>query len=150
MGTGEEALATTVDQNTWTDTSTQIGEQYTYRVQSLMKAGENREAESDLSAPVEIVPKDIFPPAMPAGLRALPSTNSIELSWDRNTEPDLAGYRVYRAEPGGTFTKIAETMLPAYSDHDVQPGKHYQYQVSAFDSAGNESPRSAPVDAILE
>ena len=40
--------------------------------------------------------KDEFPPAVPAGLVAISGTRSVELSWDRVADSDLAGYRVYR------------------------------------------------------
>ena len=102
--------------------------------------------ESDLSEPVTKIPADEFPPAAPAGLTAVPTTTSIELAWDRDTEPDLAGYRVYRAAPGGEFEKIGETAeAPSYSDKQVESGKQYRYAVSAFDKAGNESKRSVEI-----
>jgi hypothetical protein len=144
------APVATVTQQEWTDPATDYGVEYTYIVQGLVDLGNNREAESDQSAPYAITPVDQFPPAAPAGLRASAAPNSIEVAWDRNTEPDLAGYRLYRAAPGADFEKIADSQVPAYSDHNVEPGKSYRYAVSAIDNAGNESPRSAAVDAGLQ
>jgi fibronectin type 3 domain-containing protein len=98
---------------------------------------------------VAITPVDRFPPAAPVGLRAAVAPNSIELVWDRNTETDMATYRVYRASPGGEFARIAEiSLIPSYSDHSIEHGKTYRYAVGAVDNAGNESPRSAPVEAM--
>ena len=86
----------------WVDTQTRYGETYEYSVQSLVTADGAR-AESALSDPVSIVPVDRFPPAVPTGLTALAGPSSIELSWDPNTEPDFAGYFVYRAASGGAL-----------------------------------------------
>ena len=84
---------------------------------------------------------------MPAGLTAVPTATSIELTWDRDTEPDLAGYRIYRAAPGGEFVKIGETAeAPSYGDKQVEAGKQYRYKISAFDKAGNESKQSAEIE----
>jgi fibronectin type 3 domain-containing protein len=84
---------------------------------------------------------------VPGGLHAAAAPNSIELAWERNTEPDLAGYRLYRAAADGAFEKIAEvSQVPSYSDHKVEHGKTYRYAVSAVDQSGNESARSAVVE----
>ena len=115
-----------------------------------MNLGQNREAQSELSAVAEITPEDRFPPATPTGLRAAASPNSVELSWDANTETDLAGYRLYRSVPGGPIEKIADLAVPAYSDHKVEHEKTYHYEVSAVDRVGNESPHSAPVEVALQ
>ncbi|HJZ96915.1 MAG TPA: hypothetical protein VKE70_10450, partial [Candidatus Solibacter sp.] len=73
---------------------------------------------------------------------------SNELSWDPNTEPDLAGYRVYRAIGGGQFEKLADlSPVPAYSDKAIQKGVEYRYAVTALDRAGNESQKSTPATA---
>jgi fibronectin type 3 domain-containing protein len=128
------------------DRATEYGKEYHYLVQAIAKTGTG-EVESDLSIEAIITPRDTFPPAIPAGLSAVPATNSIELGWERATDPDLAGYRVYRALPGGDFEKIAETPeTPSYSDRQIESGKQYRYAVSAFDKSGNESNRSDPIE----
>jgi cellulose 1,4-beta-cellobiosidase len=88
---------------------------------------------------------DTFAPEVPAGVTAVPGTRSIELVWDRNTEKDFAGYRIYR-----DGKKVADGVTaPSFSDRDVQAKTRYQYQVSAADNAGNESARSAAVEATI-
>jgi len=140
----------TVTGHDWVDPLSEFAKTYSYELQALVNIGNGNEAESELTAPVTITPLDTFPPAMPVGLRGAASPNSIELAWDRNTDPDLAAYRIYRAEGSGAFTKIAEgSQIPTYSDHAIEHGKTYRYAVSAVDQAGNESARSEPVEVAV-
>jgi hypothetical protein len=141
-----------VQQSGWTDHTSEFDKPYTYIVQRIVKLGIHKEAESDPSDPSEpAIPKDEFAPAAPTGLRASPAAGSVELSWDRNLEPDLAGYRLYRAVPGGKFEKIADlSQVPSYSDRAVESGKQYRYVVTAFDKSANESGQSAVAEATLQ
>ena len=87
--------------------------------------------------PETITPIDIFPPAVPSGLTASVGIGAVELAWNRNTEADFKEYRVLRSEEGGPFVEIARGLdAPVYSDHAVQSGKHYRYQVLAVDQNG--------------
>ena len=132
------------------DATAEFGKTYAYLVQSFADLGDHREAQGDLSDAAVLLYKDTFPPAAPADVRATSSAASVELSWDANSEPDIAGYRVYRSADGGAFTKIADVSeIPAYSDRDVQRGKTYRYSVTAIDKDGNESDKSPPVEATL-
>ena len=93
---------------------------------------------------------DTFPPATPSGLRVAAAPGSIEISWDRNSEPDLAGYRVFRGTGAGPLEKLADVgQIPSYSDRNVERGKTYRYAVSAFDRAGNESRQTPVMEAML-
>ena len=121
------------------DTPVDNGTHYQYFVQAI--ASESQQ--SDVAGPFEIVPEHVFPPAVPAGLTAVPGVNSIELAWERNTESDFKGYNVYRSTEGGPFVKIADLITaPTYSDHQVEAGKKYRYAISAVDLTGLESMRS--------
>jgi len=156
--TGDFALVATVQQPQWTDAAAEAGNPYTYVVQTIValgnnpgnNVGTNKEAQSDLSEEVTITPVDTFAPAVPSGLTPSAATNSIELLWERNTEPDLAGYRIYRAAGGGPFEKLADvSQIPSYSDRKVEHGKTYRYAVSAVDQTGNESARTQAVEVGL-
>src|SRR5260370_21138576 len=106
-------------------------------MQSIVDLGNSKQAESDLSAEASVVPRDIFPPVAPKGVQASNAPNSIELSWERNTEEDLNGYRVYRAEGNGALEKIADvSVVPSYSDRKVEHGKTYRYAITAVEQPG--------------
>lgn len=106
------------------------------------------EVEGEDAPVVPVFAKDIFPPAVPSGLQAVFSGVSqqsfIDLTWTSNTEPDLAGYNVYRRTEGQTGVKINSDLVktPAFRDTAVQAGTTYFYSVSAVDLRGNESARS--------
>jgi hypothetical protein len=149
-GEGFAELATTTAPE-YLDASAEFGKTYAYQVLAFAAVAPQKEAQSDLSDEKTILYKDEFPPAAPAGLIATPSPASVELSWNSNTEPDLAGYRVYRSTDNGALEKVADVNeIPAYSDHAVERGKTYRYTVTAMDKAGNESGRSATVSAALQ
>ena len=142
----EFARVGTADKPEWLDKATQYGKTYHFVVQTVVKAGAG-EAESELSAETALTPEDRFPPAVPTGLKAAASASGIELLWDRGTDADVAGYRVYRAVAGGAFERIADTQpAPTFSDRKVQPGAAYRYAVTAVDTRGNESAQSAQVE----
>lgn len=101
------------------------------------------------SAPVEVPAHDIFPPAVPTGVQAVYSgvtqSPSIDLTWDPDTDRDLAGYFVYRRATNDTSAvKLNDAPLPApaFSDTKITAGTTYFYSVSAIDVRGNESQRS--------
>jgi hypothetical protein len=126
------------------DGTIEFGKTYRYMVQSVEKTGA-KYAESERSVEIAFQPTDKFAPAVPAGLMAVPGTRTIELVWQRNTEKDFAGYRIYR-----DGKKVSEGQsAPAFSDRDVKAGTTYRYQVSAVDTAGNESPLSGTVEAAV-
>jgi fibronectin type 3 domain-containing protein len=134
------------DKPEFIDTTTEYGKQYEYSVRAVLKAG-GGEAESEMSSVAAISPVDRFAPGTPTGLTALAATDSIELAWDPSPEADLRGYRLYRADPHGDFSVVAEIEgTPAYSDRKIEQGKKYRYAVAAVDQLNNESPRSDPVE----
>jgi fibronectin type 3 domain-containing protein len=149
-GSDRFALVANAPQPSWTDSGAEFGKHYVYQVQAVVKLPNNTEAESEVSEEAGITPEDRFPPAVPGGLNAATAPNSIELSWEADTEPDLAGYRVYRSTGDGPFEKMGDMVAtPSYSDRAAEHGKTYRYAVSAVDKTGNESARAAPVEATL-
>lgn len=134
------------DKPEFTDPGAAFGRRFEYCVQAFLKTGDS-EAVSELSQPVSITPVDRFPPAAPRGLRVAAGLRGVELAWDPNTEPDLRGYRVWRAAEGEALAPLSNILeLPSYSDRNTESGKRYRYAVTAVDADGNESAPSSPVE----
>jgi hypothetical protein len=138
------------------DKNITLGNTYEYRAQRLVREsvrGETVELDGELSAPIRVQALDVFPPAVPVGLAAVATAPdvasgtqaSIDLSWQPNTEADLAGYEVYRREDTTPWQRISGDQAvvgPAFHDDSVLPGHTYRYGVSAVDKGGRESGRS--------
>ena len=139
------------------DTAFSFGTVYLYSVRSIISYGADQ-VESDDSNLITVNAKDIFPPVAPQSLVGVvtPTANGmpayIELTWGINSEPDLAGYIVYRsdaADAPGMRVNPELLPAPAFRDDAVQPGRRYFYHVTAVDQAGNESAPSATIDVAL-
>jgi hypothetical protein len=153
------------DRGTAIDKDIRFGESYEYRAQRVAQVtiqDAKLELDGPLSAPVRIDAAQLFPPAVPAGLAAVATAAgdgnpaAIDLSWQPNTEPDLAGYAVYRrdadAATGAAWQRISPAQPvvgPGFHDADVQPGHTYAYAVSAIDQEGHESARSAETEETV-
>lgn len=148
------------------DRTAQIGYTYRYtaqRVRRITVAGNQPlnpalELRSAPTPAVEVAVKDTFPPDMPTDLVASPAfatggnaqQPAIDLSWEPDVEPRVAGYRVYRREgDAGAWQLLTRTPVPsaAWRDTTVIPGHTYAYRISAVSTAGNES---APSPAVTE
>ncbi len=104
-----------------------------------------------LEGPYRAPTGDVDPPAVPAGVAAVDGPGSVALSWEANTDDDLWGYVVYRAENivGPYFPMVSAPLLTAeYLDTDVVATvEAYHYMVTALDASGNESDPSVVVSA---
>ncbi len=75
---------------------------------------------------------------------------SIEVSWNANTETDLAGYKVYYGTQSGTYASTLNTGKTTTATIDnLQTGKTYYVTMSAYDTSGNESEKSAEVSISI-
>jgi predicted small lipoprotein YifL len=128
-----------------------FGRAYRYVIRAVAATEET--AESEDAVPFDIEPRDVFPPAVPAGLTAAAGGTVITLLWDPNREPDLAGYKVWRRQAGQTAWTLL-TPVPgagnAYTDLTPAKNVRYEYAVAAVDTAGNEGPRCAPASEIVK
>ena len=141
----ERRLGTTgSDVTRFEDRDFTFGRAYRYFVRALAP-GAGGEVESGDSVTANVVPRDVFPPDPPAGLVAIGAPEAISLSWAAGREDDLAGYRVWRKEPGVSgYTALTTGLLAAnaFTDTTAAAGKTYVYAVSAVDKDGNESPKA--------
>ncbi|MGW2831261.1 cellulose 1,4-beta-cellobiosidase [Streptomyces sp. NPDC001286] len=91
---------------------------------------------------------DEVKPLVPAGtsLSYDTATGQAKLTWAKNKEMDLAGYRVYRRPKGTSFgsAPLATTTSTSYTDTTLPTtGETYYYEVRAYDRAGNTSAGTA-------
>ncbi len=64
----------------------------------------------------------------------------VTLTWDANTEPDLAGYKVYYGTaPGAYGTPIDVGNVTTYTVTGLADGQTYYFAATAYDTVGNES-----------
>ncbi|HWQ32947.1 MAG TPA: fibronectin type III domain-containing protein [Blastocatellia bacterium] len=143
----------------FTDRTFQFETPYEYYVRALSLLPESRDLatalESNPSAPVAITPKDTFPPAPPGSITIASINGIVSLFWPANSEPDTAGYNIYRAESADTppeqWVKLNQQLhkSTSFRDDRVQVGRQYFYQMTAVDNNGNESTRSATVSETV-
>lgn len=86
------------------------------------------------------------PPTAPAASRA--SYTSLNLTWTASTSPDVLNYKIYRGTaPGGEVLYRSGIVGASYSDDNggtgLIAGTTYYYELSAVDTAGNESTLTA-------
>jgi fibronectin type 3 domain-containing protein len=127
----------TVDRLEYIDKAVEMGKEYRYSVTAVANTNESLPSEE-----VSVTPRDTFPPAAPSNVNAIAGVNTVELAWDRNSEPDVKGYRVYRN--GQILAEAVEA--PSFSDKQVTSGQKYRYAVSAVDQTGNESGKSTEIE----
>jgi hypothetical protein len=132
-----------------TDTQAPQGATACYVIRAAASVDPLVESGASNEACLEV--RDIQPPAAPTGTAVLPRERGLEVLWTPSPEDDLAGYRVYREAPGEPRSRVVEVEAArsAWLDATARPGVVYQYDVTAFDRAGNESPQSPAVEASL-
>jgi len=110
-------------------------------------------------APISNLPRydwilDAAPPAAPSGLAAARDGGSVRVQWSANSEADLAGYKVYRANSAeGPFDAVSVNIVTTneYVDTNIPAGAAtLWYRVSAVDATDNESAQSASVSIALD
>ncbi len=95
---------------------------------------------------------DTAPPSAPSGLVASREGDNVRVRWSPNSEPDVAGYLVYRATTSGSGpSRITGTLVSGteYLDTGVPSADRAWYEVSAVDESGNESAHSSTFAVTL-
>ena len=65
---------------------------------------------------------------------------SVTLAWDSNTEPDLAGYKVYYGTSSRVYgTPIILGLTTTTTLMGIVPGVKYYFAVTAYNASGQES-----------
>jgi hypothetical protein len=132
----------------YVDTTAAYGTKPVYTVRAILPKKPKVEGVPALEEGVDY--RDVFPPATPARLDALPEAGLVRLLWDPVAASDLAGYVVFRAEGDAPAVRLTEKPIADafYTDTAVAPARRYRYTVVAVDTAGNVSPASP--EAVAE
>jgi RHS repeat-associated protein len=130
----------------YTDDVPVIGDQYWYAMKAVGVGSDGNEISSAASFPPVMVDTGINPsdpPSAPTGLQVSEETLSyITLDWNDNSIDEL-GFRIYRCPSGsgvwgspiGAVTQDATT----FTDDNIDPTVDYDYQVRAWNVAGEAS-----------
>ncbi|MBD3160923.1 MAG: hypothetical protein GF346_02050 [Candidatus Eisenbacteria bacterium] len=99
----------------------------------------------EASAPLSMNPLDEVPPLAPADVEVTKTyATKFLLDWESNTEPDLAGYRVYLYSPdpdrAQSYLLLNNQGLLNRSQMIMagESGATYIFRVTAVDGSGNE------------
>ena len=93
-------------------------------------------------------PADTFPPAEPKNFTLIGGGDGqAHFRWEKNIEPDLKAYRLYRSENNITsFRLFVEISQTEYVDRFLDYDSTYYYYLSAIDFVGNESSPTNIID----
>ncbi len=95
-------------------------------------------------------PIDVTAPRYPANFKADPGDRKAILSWKANSEPDLAGYKLYgtgiqnpQSESDFNWWVELDRNTTSYTKTGLENYKEYTFFVKAFDDVGNISTSSS-------
>ncbi|MEM7350145.1 MAG: hypothetical protein AAF657_05010 [Acidobacteriota bacterium] len=128
------------------DAGARYDKRYIYTVRAV--ANEEPLIHSDPAGEREIEYEDRFPPPLPRNLVALAERASVRLRWEASAAQDVAGYILYRREPGRDFHRLNDQLVQRteYLDRNLASGLTYAYRIQVVDRNGNESEISTPVE----
>jgi hypothetical protein len=75
------------------------------------------------------------------------------LTWSQGQEIDLAGYKVYQSNVPGQYGQAVATLgkTPTYTSEIAREAteKIVYFAVTAYDTSGNESPKSIEISKVI-
>lgn len=134
-----------VTETVFADTKFSFKTNYQYFVRAVTISGDNGLIESLDSNRLTVTPRDVFPPLAPQNLTIAAAPNRLSLFFAANSEPDIAGYLVFRTSlektPLAEWQKLTQTPLTTttFQDDTVESNQKYYYYLQAVDVAGNVS-----------
>ncbi len=78
-------------------------------------------------------------------ISAASAGESVTVYWDKNSEPDVVGYRVHYGPLDNPYTQLADVQNNSANLTDLVAGTTYLIAVSAYNSGGAESAYSTPI-----
>ena len=137
-----EPLTTT----SYTDKQVRNGLKYFYTVQSMMVLDSDL-VEGATTKAIAVSPKDMTPPMAPTGITAVETGVGTKVFWDKSSDSDVAGYKIYRRAADKDSYELLGQVAPEYKlyvdKHDTGDIRYY-YAVTAVDGSkpANESKKS--------
>ncbi|MCS3802076.1 hypothetical protein [Niastella sp. OAS944] len=113
-----------------------------------------KEGESRTSQPYLLQPEDSIAPAIPTGFKGTIDSNGVVvLKWDANTEKDLAGYKILKANvKGHEFTPVQDSLWKTNEYRDTVNLKNLNpkvyYTIRAVDTRYNQSDFTRTLEVI--
>lgn len=145
-GYGEPIRRIGGEMRRYVDKTARFDKRYIYTVRAV--ASVKPLIHSDEAGEREVEYEDRFAPPLPENLVALAERAAIRLRWDASAADDVAGYIIYRREPGRDFHQLTERPVTRneYLDRGLASGLTYAYRLRVVDHKGNESDLSKPVE----
>ncbi|WP_028581033.1 fibronectin type III domain-containing protein [Desulfogranum japonicum] len=126
------------ERQSFTDISLADGQRYWYGIRAI----DYDKLKGPISNPVSCSTKP--PPTAPSGLTGNITDKGLTLTWDANTELDIAYYSVISV--GFLNREIQKTQKTGVTlELDLEPDREYNFQVKAVDKDGLVSEASEPV-----
>ena len=82
-------------------------------------------------------------------LVAAATAGGVALSWDPNSEPDLAGYRIHYGTAATPYDKLVDVTTTGATISNLVNGVTYTFAVTAYNASGNESAYSEPLSYTM-
>ncbi|MBI1827437.1 MAG: PQQ-binding-like beta-propeller repeat protein [Planctomycetes bacterium] len=123
--------ATNINTSNFLDNSASNGVDYYYAVTSVSVSGGQTDGVYSIGPRV---------PGPPGSVTTRPFYSTVLVTWDPVSNPDLAGYEVYRRTADGSYpsTPIKRVLVrSSFTDYGLSPGEAYFYKVTAIDGLGH-------------
>jgi hypothetical protein len=119
------------------DKSARLGERYVYTLCSV--ASREPLFESAPSIEREVDYQDRFGPPPPGRPVALAEQGEARLMWEASAGEDVAGYVIFRQDPGQGFRRVNLAPIAELEARDtgLVSGLTYRYRIAAIDRSGN-------------
>ncbi len=113
-----------------------------------IRSFDEKDNPSNVSNIVAVETIDNIPPAIPKAPQIVAGDQSIYVKWDKSSEKDLAGYKIYWQQEKSYFQIIKFNKDQTdYLLDNLENNYNYNIAIQAYDSRGNESARSEIVSS---
>lgn len=134
------------DLRSFRDEEIEIGNTYTYAISAVDTSGnESERIESE-----SVLVKRTNPPRRVRNVRAVQTSEGVQVRWEPVASEHLAGYKVYVANSStGNFELLHENLISETNLTADTGTESIWFRVTALDITGNESRPSEPVRLIV-